>query len=66
MTIEVIDRTPHPDVLKKVICKNCGVTLQYLPIDTVVGWKSAGGDRWTVDYIVCPECKSQVVTKDNG
>lgn len=49
---------------RRVTCKNCGAVLEFLPKDvqymslSCMG-ESAGG----YDYIVCPDCESQVETK---
>lgn len=64
MAVTVVKREPPPEVLKEVVCRQCGCTLQYVPIDEVDGKRSCMGEVWSVKYIVCPECKSSVITKD--
>ena len=33
MTITIINATPAKEVVKQVVCRNCGVTLEYTPND---------------------------------
>ncbi len=62
--VTVVSRTPHQSVVKEIICRNCGSTLQYVPRDikerTVSDYT---GDREIVRYIECPECNEQVTVK---
>lgn len=63
--IKVISKIPHKSVVKKVVCKNCGSTLEYVPRDVKQGkhYDIDGGTE-TVFYIKCPECKEDVYVKD--
>ena len=62
--VTVINKGPHQSVVKEVVCRNCGCTLQYVPRDvkerTVSDYT---GDREIVRYIDCPECNDQVTVK---
>lgn len=62
--VTVVSTQPHPSVVKEVICRNCGSTLQYVPRDikerTVSDYT---GDREIVRYIDCPTCSHQVTVK---
>jgi hypothetical protein len=31
--VKVISTEPHKSVVKEIVCKNCGATLQYVPKD---------------------------------
>jgi len=33
MTIKIINQEPSREVVKQIVCKNCGVTLEYTPND---------------------------------
>lgn len=62
--VTVVSTVPHHSVVKEVICKNCGATLQYVPKDVVS--KSVtdyGGGSDTYHHIVCPPCGSAVYVK---
>ena len=61
MTIKIINDIPDSSVVKRAICRNCGVTLEYTPNDTrleVVG--DYGGGRDTYRRIDCPKCHSVI------
>ena len=61
MTIKIINPEPDPSVLKKVICRKCGVKLEYAPIDVISKEVSDyGGGSDTFSYIACPNCKNIV------
>lgn len=60
MAIRIIDTTPHKSVVKEVVCRNCGVTLEYTPADiqsvTVCDYR---GDSDTYHHIKCPNCSHE-------
>lgn len=61
MTVKIIKTEPDSTVVKEAVCRNCGVTLQYVPKDVKnhVHHDYAGGSD-TVYYIECPACNHQV------
>ncbi len=64
MAIEVVEDKPDPSIVKSVICRNCGVKLQYLPLDiqrTVYREIDGGSD--TAHWITCPKCNARVTVK---
>ena len=48
MVVRIIDPNPHPSVVKQVLCRNCGVKLEYTPADvskrTVTDYTGSRGD----------------------
>lgn len=58
--VRVVSQVPHTSVVKEVICRNCGATLEYVPADinqrTVSDYT---GDHDTVYFIQCPPCGHQ-------
>lgn len=59
--VQVVNATPHPSVVKEVICHNCGVTLSYVPADKIK--KSISdylGERDYYYVIECPACKHEL------
>jgi hypothetical protein len=58
MTIQIIDPKPDPSVVKKVLCKHCGVKLSYTP-DDVLRSVDADMDVWR--RIQCPNCKDYIL-----
>ena len=62
--ITVLSKQPHHSVLKEVVCRNCGCTLQYVPRDIKerIDVDYTGG-RDIVNFIDCPECNTHVIVK---
>jgi hypothetical protein len=59
--IRVIKEEPAKSVVKEVICRNCGVTLEYTPADILSKIETDyGGGRDKVNYIPCPRCMHHV------
>ncbi len=60
--VKIIDATPHKSVVKQVICRNCGCTLEYVPCDIkTTTSRDYGGGTDVFKYIECPSCKAHVV-----
>lgn len=59
--VTVVKTEPHPSVVKEVICRNCGATLQYVPKD-VQERKDYDytGSYDIVNFITCPPCGDKV------
>jgi len=61
MAINVISTTPHQSVVKQVICRNCGATLEYTPNDVQSKYvKDYGGGGDMERTITCPPCGKPV------
>ena len=62
--VTVVNPEPHPSVIKRCICNNCGAELEYVPNDvkskTVTDY---GGGSDTYYFIVCPQCTKDVSVK---
>ena len=59
--VTVVNAQPHASVIKEAICRHCGATLQYVPVD--VHEKKVcdyTGDCDIVKFIRCPKCLSEV------
>lgn len=62
MAIEVLGQ--DPDALKEVSCRGCGARLRYGTKDIKTGTRTYyDGSSDAVDYIICPECNSEVRLK---
>lgn len=60
--VKVISTVPHESVVKEIVCKKCGATLEYTPIDIISqDWTDYGGDVNVTKFIVCPNCTKEVV-----
>ena len=64
MVVKVIKITPDESVIKQVICRHCGVTLEYVPNDvkTFNGTDYSGISSRT-DSIQCPNCWEKVILR---
>ena len=64
MTVKVIKNEPDRTVVKETICRNCGVTLQYVPNDiNKREERDYTGSGETVYYIECPACAAQATVQ---
>jgi len=64
MTVKVIKTEPDKTVVKETICRNCGVTLQYVPNDIKEREeRDYTGSSDTVYYIECPACAGLVTVQ---
>lgn len=63
--VTVVSTVPHPKVVKEVVCRNCGSTLQYVPKDVCSEQHyDYGGGSDTYHYINCPPCGEKVYVKN--
>lgn len=64
MAIKIINDVPDSSVVKRIICKNCGVGLEYTPSDTYTETiKDYGGGSETYRRINCPKCQVRITVK---
>lgn len=64
MVVKIIDEGPDPSVIKQVVCRNCGVKLEYLPVDIQhQNVSDYGGGSETLHYIDCLKCKERITVK---
>lgn len=60
--VVIVNKDPHKSVVKEVICRKCGVTLSYVPIDIKESYSTDyTGGRDTYYFIKCPSCEHQVI-----
>lgn len=64
MTVKVIKTEPAKIVVKEKVCRNCGVTLEYVPND-VKSYHGTdyGGGPDGYEWIDCPNCNKKVILK---
>jgi hypothetical protein len=61
MAIRIVEEKPDPSVVKRKVCGNCGVTLEYVPADVQRGIDTDyTGGRDPYSYIICPKCGKEV------
>lgn len=66
MTVKVINKTPDPRVLKRVVCRGCGVTLEYTPNDVSIAHKLGDlkfGERAPKIWMITCVCDRTVILK---
>ena len=62
--VNVVDEGTDPLVVKRVVCSNCGATLEYVPIEVKkYSGTDMGGGPDGREWIVCPKCHKEVTTK---
>lgn len=62
--VEIINKEPHKSVVKEAICRNCGVTLAYVPADIKRDYESDyTGDKDYFNCISCPNCNKIIKVK---
>lgn len=61
--VRIVKIEPHPTVVKEVVCRHCGATLEYVPNDVKSKVVSCMGDIDTYSFIVCPNCNKDVGVK---
>lgn len=62
--VTVVSTTPHPSVVKEAICKKCGSTLQYTPLDVKRDCTTDyTGSKDYYNFITCPICHNEVHVK---
>lgn len=62
--VRIIDATPDQSVVKRVVCGNCGVKLEYVPRDVQRRTsRDYGGGTDVTEYIQCPCCGHDVVVR---
>ena len=62
--VTVVSTVPHPSVVKEVVCRNCGSTLNYVPADVKEEvHRDYGGGSDTYYHIQCPPCGHKQTVK---
>lgn len=64
MPVKIINDIPDPKVVKNIVCKHCGVTLEYVPIDV----KRRDGKDYTggadgETWVDCPNCNGKAIIR---
>ena len=64
MAVRVVNEDPDKSVVKKRVCRSCGVTVEYLPIDV----QTRNGTDWSggpdgEDYVMCPKCGKKIILR---
>ncbi|MFC1638020.1 hypothetical protein ACFL2R_01210 [Patescibacteria group bacterium] len=64
MAVRVIEIKPDESVVKRVVCKSCGATLEYVPNDIKEyhGRDYSGGPDGR-EWITCPNCNKDVTLR---
>lgn len=59
--VKVVSTEPHPSVVKQVVCRNCGATLEYVPADVQkkMDYDYSGSSGY-YHYVQCPPCGNEI------
>ena len=64
MTVRIVDPNPDPEVVKNVVCKHCGVKLEYVPNDVKSRHGTdIGGGPDGQEWVDCPNCSQKAVIR---
>lgn len=64
MTIRIINPEPDKSVVRRCICRNCGVKLQFVPMDIQKELHyDYTGDFDEYYFIQCPKCNKKIQVK---
>lgn len=59
--VTVVSRVPAKEVVKQVVCRSCGCTLEYVPNDIKEDYDTDyTGSKDYYRYIKCPDCGHEV------
>ena len=59
--VQVVNKEPHLSVIKEVVCRKCGVTLSYIPLDIKEDYSTDYiGDKTYYKFIECANCNNNV------
>lgn len=59
--VKVISTSPHPSVVKQVVCRNCGATLEYTRNDVQRRRITDYTGHVDIDnFVQCPNCHEKV------
>jgi len=59
--VRVIDPGPDVSVVKEVVCRGCGATMEYVPNDIQSQtYREIDGGSDTRHYITCPQCNKEI------
>lgn len=60
--VRIVEEKPDRSVVKRIVCRNCGVKLEYVPNDVKERHGTDyGGGPDGCKWINCPKCGKQVV-----
>ena len=64
MVVRVVEEKPDASVVKKIVCRNCGVTLEYVPNDVrrYDGTDYSGGPDGC-EWVDCPKCSKRAIIR---
>ena len=64
MTVKVIKTDPDETVKKRIVCRHCGATLEYVPNDLKSrhGHDYSGGPDGS-EWVVCPNCGKEATIR---
>lgn len=65
MVVKVIKTKPDKSVVKELVCRHCGATLEYTPTDVrSCHGTDLGGGPDGQEWVDCPNCKERAVIRN--
>jgi hypothetical protein len=62
MAVKIVNEEPDPAVVKRAVCRHCGVKVEYLPIDVKERrGTDIGGGPDGCTWVDCPRCSKQII-----
>ena len=59
--VRLISEGPDPSVVKRVVCKNCGAMMEYVPADVMSKTvHDYGGGSDDYHFITCLKCQESI------
>ena len=64
MAVRVIKTDPAPEVVKQIVCRHCGATLEYVPNDVKsYHGTGIGGGPDGQEWVDCPNCNKKAIIR---
>ena len=62
--VRVVSSIPDHSVVKQVVCRHCGITLEYVPNDVKEDHgKDYSGGAYQQEWVDCPQCSKKAIIR---
>lgn len=64
MAVKVVKVEPDPKIVKQIVCRHCGATLEYVPNDVKSRHGTDyGGGPDGCEWVDCPNCNKKAIIR---